>query len=164
MSEIVMPNDTNNLGNLFGGRLLQWMDTCAAISSQRHSGRVCVTASVDTVDFNSPIQQGEIIILESVVNRAFRTSMEIEINVWAESPRDGTRRKCNRAFYTFVAIDEDGRPQPVPKTIAETPEEQANYDGAARRRDFRLLLAGRIHPDDQAIKDHLRRIADESPS
>jgi acyl-CoA hydrolase len=162
MSEIVMPNDTNNLGNLFGGRLLQWMDTCAAISSQRHTGRVCVTAAVDSVEFHAPIRHGEIVVLESVVNRAFRTSMEIEINVWAESPQEGSRRKCNRAFYTFVAIDEHGKPQVVPQVTPETEEEQHNHDSADRRRDFRLLLAGRIHPDDELIRGHLRRIAHES--
>jgi acyl-CoA hydrolase len=146
MSEIVLPNDTNSLGNLMGGRLLHWMDICAAISAQRHTGRVCVTASVDTVDFRSAIRQGEIVVLESQVNRAFRTSMEIEINVWAENPATLTRRKCNQAYYTFVAIDDRGRPQQVPPAAASSEEERSRYDGAGKRRELRLLLAGRIPP------------------
>ena len=157
MSEIVLPNDTNSLGNLMGGRLLHWMDICAAISAQRHTGRVCVTASVDTVDFRSAIRQGEIVVLESQVNRAFRTSMEIEINVWAENPATLTRRKCNQAYYTFVAIDDGGKPQRVPPVAATTDEENERYLGAGRRRELRLLLAGRIPPDQaKGIADLLR--------
>ncbi len=144
MSEIVLPNDTNSLGNLFGGRLLQWMDICAAISAQRHTGRVCVTAAVDSVEFHSPIRQGEIVVLESQVNRAFTTSMEVEINVWAEQAATLTRRKCNRAYYTFVSIDDDGRPQAVPPIAPEGEDELARFEAAAQRREFRLLLAGRI--------------------
>lgn len=146
MSEIVLPNDTNSLGNLMGGRLLHWMDICAAISAQRHTGRVCVTASVDTVDFRSAIRQGEIVVLESQVNRAFRTSMEVEINVWAENAATLTRRKCNEAYYTFVSIDDDGRPQRVPPVEATSAVEKERLEGAARRRELRLLLAGRIPP------------------
>ena len=144
MSEIVLPNDTNSLGNLMGGRLLHLMDICAAISSQRHAGCVCVTASVDSVDFLSAVRKSEIIILKSQVNRAFRTSMEIEINVWAENPRESTKRKCNRAYYTFVAIGSDGKPKPVPGIEPETPGEIERYESALRRREFRLLLADRI--------------------
>jgi len=120
MNEIVLPNDTNGLGNMMGGRLLHLMDVCAAISSQRHAGCVCVTAAVDSVEFQSPIRGGEIVVLESQVNRAFRTSMEIEINVWAENARENTRRKCNRAYFTFVAIGPDGNPRPVPCIRPET--------------------------------------------
>lgn len=153
MSEIVLPNDTNGLGNLMGGRLMYWMDICAAISAQRHSGRVCVTASVDSVEFHSAIRQSEIVILESRVNRAFRTSMEIEINVHAENPREGTLRKCNRAYFTFVAIGGDGRPRVVPEALPETEEEKSQFAAAARRREFRLLIAGRMQLDDA---DHIR--------
>lgn len=148
MTEIVLPNDTNGLGNLMGGRLLHLMDKGAAISAQRHANRVCVTASVDTVEFQSPIYLGEIVIIESQVNRTFRTSMEVELNVWAENPRARTRRKCNRAFYTFVAVDDEGRPVPVPPISPETEEEQVRYDNASRRRELRLLLAGRIKLED----------------
>ncbi|MDQ7039858.1 MAG: acyl-CoA thioesterase [Rhodothermus sp.] len=151
MTEIVIPNDLNGLGNLLGGRLLHWMDLCAAISAQRHTNRVCVTAAVDFVEFRSPIRQGEIVVLESQVNRAFRTSMEIEVNVWAEDPRTRSRRFCNRAFYTFVAVDETGRPTPIPPVRPETPEEQERYEQAARRRELRLLLSGRL-PAEKARK------------
>jgi len=138
MTEIVLPNDTNSLGNLMGGRLLHWMDICASISSQRHAGSVCVTVGVDEVDFKSAIRQSEIVILESQINRAFRTSMEVEINVWAENPREGTKRKCNRAFFTFVAIGRDSNPRPVPSLEILTDEENERFEGAGRRRELRL--------------------------
>lgn len=138
MSEIVLPNDTNSLGNLMGGRLLHWIDICASISSQRHAGSACVTVGVDEVDFKSAIRQGEIVILESQINRAFRTSMEVEINVWAENPREGTKRKCNRAFFTFVAIGPDSRPRPVPNLEVLTDEEKERHESAGRRRELRL--------------------------
>jgi len=147
MSEIVLPNDTNSLGNLMGGRLLHWMDICAAISAQRHAGCTCVTVGVDEVDFTSAIRLGEIVILTSQVNRTFRTSMEIEINVWAENPQEETKRKCNQAFFTFVAIGPDRSPRPVPSLTIETKEEQTRSDEAGRRREFRLLHSGRIGPE-----------------
>ncbi len=156
MNEIVLPNDTNGLGNLMGGRLLHMMDVCAAIAAQRHAEQVSVTASVDSVEFQSPIYMGEVVVLEGQVNRAFRTSMEIEINVWAENPRKQTMRKCNKAYYTFVAVDENGRPSKVPPSQPETDEEQQRYDGAARRRELRLLMAGRLKLQDaHNIKDLL---------
>lgn len=156
MTEIVLPNDTNGLGNLMGGRLLHLMDKCAAISAQRHTTKVCVTASVDSVDFRSPILQNEVVILESWVNRAFRTSLEVEIAVWAENPREQTKRLCNRAFFTFVALDATGKPTPAPAITPQTDEERANYERAARRRELRLLLAGRLKLDDAVhLKDDI---------
>lgn len=146
-AELVLPGMTNGLGNLMGGHLLHMMDICAAISAQRHSGHVCVTASVDSVDFHAPIKVGDVVVMESFVNRAFRTSMEIELHVWAENPRLGTRIKSNRAYYTFVAVGPDGT-LPVPPLLPETPEEIERYDGAARRRELRLVLAGRLDLDD----------------
>lgn len=143
MTEIVLPNDTNSLGNMMGGRLLHLMDKCAAISAQRHANRVCVTASVDNVEFQSAIQEGEIVVVKSRVNRAFHTSMEIELNVWAENPKSETHRKCNRAFYTFVALDEDGSTVAIPSIAPQTEEERERYAAAAKRRDIRLVLAGR---------------------
>ena len=148
MTEIVLPNDTNGLGNMMGGRLLHLMDKAAAISTQRHANRVCVTAAVDSVEFNSPIRQGEIVIIESQVNRAFNTSMEVELNVWAEDPHAQTRRKCNRAFYTFVAVDENIQPTRVPPIEPETDEERERYESASQRRELRLVMSGRI-----ALKD-----------
>ena len=144
MNEIVLPNDTNGLGNLMGGRLLHLMDICAAIAAQRHSEHVCVTASVDNVEFHSPIYAGEVVVLDAQVNRAFRTSMEIEINVWAENPRARTKRKSNRAYYTFVALDDRGQPVGVPAVAPETDDERARFEGAGRRRELRLFLAGRL--------------------
>lgn len=147
MSELVLPNDTNGLGNLMGGRLLHWMDICAAISAQRHSGAVCVTASVDNVQFHSPILQSEIVTLESHINRAFRTSMEVEINVDAENPRTGQKRRCNSAYFTFVSMGKDGKPTPVPAIIPETDKELELFEQALRRREFRLYMAGRLTPE-----------------
>lgn len=147
-TEIVLPNDTNNLGNMMGGRLLHLMDISAAISAQRHTNRICVTAAVDSVEFQSPIKQGEIVIIESHVNRAFRTSMEVELNVWAENALTQERRKCNRAYYTFVAIGEDGRPTPIPTIHPESKAEQDRYTDAAKRRELRLIVAGRINLED----------------
>lgn len=160
MSEIVLPNDTNNLGNLRGGKILHWMDICAAISAQRHSGHVCVTASVDNVQFKSPIRQGEVVMIESHLNRAFTTSMEIEINVWAENPVKGTKRVSNRAYYTFVAIDAAGVPQRVPQLRPETDEEMARYAAAAQRREFRLLLSGKL---DGADTERLAKVVRDYP-
>lgn len=164
MTEIVLPNDTNGLGNMMGGRLLHLMDIGAAISAQRHANRVCVTAAVDSVEFQSPILEGEVVIIESQVNRAFNTSMEIEINVWAENPRAQTKRKCNRAYYTFVAVDADGRPISIPPITPETGEEEERYAGAARRREFRLILGGRLNIEDApAIRDILLAAVDREP-
>ncbi|PSQ83742.1 MAG: acyl-CoA thioesterase [Bacteroidetes bacterium QH_2_63_10] len=143
MTEIVLPNDTNGLGNMMGGRLLHLMDKCAAISAQRHANRVCVTAAVDNVEFQSAIEEGEVVVIESHVNRAFRTSMEVELNVWAENPLQETKRKCNCAFYTYVALDEDGSTVPVPDVKPQTDREREQYEAAAKRRDIRLVLAGR---------------------
>ena len=170
-TELVLPNDTNGLGNMMGGRLLHLMDKCAGISAQRHAGEVCVTASVDNVEFQAPIHQNDIVIVESQVNRAFRTSMEVELNVWAENPQAGTRRKCNRAYYTFVALSEEGTPTQVPPLRPETTDERARYEGAAKRRELRLLLAGRLDLEDAShIQDDLfealrsRQAASEVPS
>lgn len=147
MTELVLPGITNSLGNLMGGHLLHMMDICAAISAQRHSGHVCVTASVDNVDFHAPIKAGDVVVMESQVNRSFRTSLEVEIHVWAENPRTGKRIKSNRAFYTFVALGPDG-PLPVVPVLPETDEEHERFEGAARRRELRLVMAGRLALDD----------------
>jgi len=148
INEIVLPNDTNSFGNMMGGRLLHLMDKCAAISAQRHANRVCVTASVDNVEFQAPIRGGDVVVIESQVNRAFQTSMEIELNVWAENPREETRTKSNRAFFTFVALDEDNRPVPIPQVQPETSVERERYEAAAKRREIRLVLSGRLALED----------------
>ena len=124
LTEFVLPNDTNTLGNLMGGRLLHWMDIAAAIAAHRHCGRVVVTASVNNVSFNQPIRLGEIVTLESKVSRAFNSSMEVFIDVWVENNATGEKKKCNEAIYTFVAVDQLGNPIHVPELIPETDAEK----------------------------------------
>lgn len=165
MNELVLPNDTNALGNMMGGRLLHLMDVCAGIAAMRHSNRVCVTASVDSVDFSSAIRLGEVVILEGIVNRAFTTSMEVEINVWAEDTTTAERRTCNRAFYTFVAVDQNGRPIPVLPLEPETDAERERYDAAARRREVRLVLSGRLALEDtELLRHHILAASLPTPS
>lgn len=145
-TEHVLPNDTNALGNLFGGRLLQWMDTTSAIAAHRHCKRVVVTATVNNVSFKEPIKLGSIVTLEAKVSRAFSTSMEIFIDVWVEDSVTGVRKKSNEAIYTFVAIDQNGSPLPVPELIPETEEEITRFEGALRRKQLALILAGKMKP------------------
>jgi acyl-CoA hydrolase len=147
-TEIVLPNDTNTLGNLMGGRLLHWMDICAAIAAHRHCGRVVVTASVNNVSFSQPIRLGEIVTLQAKISRAFHSSMEIFIDVWVENNATGERKKCNEAIYTFVAVDQLGNPINVPELVPETEEEKKRFDSALRRKQLALILAGKMKPDD----------------
>ena len=147
-TEVVLPNDTNHIGNLFGGKLLQWMDITSAIAAQRHSKRVVVTASINHVSFDNPIKQNSTITLEAKVSRAFNSSMEVFIDVWVENPITGEKTKCNEAIFTFVAIDQNGTPLPVPPLIPETDLEKKRFDGALRRKQLSLILAGRMKPDD----------------
>lgn len=148
MNELVLPNDTNTLNNLMGGRLLHWMDIAAAISAQKHSNRIVVTVSVDNVSFKQPIKLGDVITIEAKVTRSFNTSMEVRLDVWAENIPTGTRQKSNEAYYTFVAVDQSGSTIPVPEILPQTPEEQELFDAALRRRQLRLILGGKMHPDD----------------
>ncbi|MDX1909154.1 MAG: acyl-CoA thioesterase [Bacteroidia bacterium] len=145
-TELVLPNDTNTLGNLMGGKLLHWMDVIAAISAQRASHRTVVTVAVDFVEFKASIPLGSVVILEARVTRTFTTSLEIRIDVAFENLGTGERRSSNTAYYTFVAVDQSGRPIPVDAIVPETAEEQSWYEGALQRRELRLLLAGRIKP------------------
>ncbi|QHS54089.1 acyl-CoA thioesterase [Mucilaginibacter sp. 14171R-50] len=148
MNELVLPNDTNTLNNLMGGRLLHWMDIAAAISAQKHCNRIVVTASVDNVSFQHPIKLGDVITIEAKVSRAFTTSVEVRLDVYAQNIPSGTKVKSNEAYYTFVALDQNGRTIPVPPMLPETNEEVALYDGALRRRQLRLILGGKMKPDD----------------
>lgn len=148
MTEMVLPNDTNTLNNLMGGRLLHWMDICAAISAQKHSNRIVVTASVDNVSFTEPIRLGNIVTMHAKVTRSFNSSMEVFLEVWAEDIPAGQRISTNRAFYTFVAVDQNGRPIEVPPLEAETEEEKDLFVSALRRRQLRLVLAGRLKPSE----------------
>ncbi|MCC6253120.1 MAG: acyl-CoA thioesterase [Bacteroidia bacterium] len=145
-SEIVLPNDTNTLGNLMGGKLLHWMDIVSAIAAHRHCRRVVVTASVNNVSFNHPIKLGDVVTLESKVSRAFSTSMEVFIDVYVEDHSTGGKKKCNEAIYTFVAVDQVGSPIAVPEIIPETEQEKERYAGALRRRQLSLILAGKMKP------------------
>jgi len=147
-TEIVLPNDTNTLGNLMGGRLLHWMDICATVSAQRHCGRVVVTASVNNVAFNQAIKLAEVVTLQAKVSRAFSSSMEVFIDVWVEDVATGSKRKCNEAIYTFVAVDQLGNPIQVPGLEPESEEERMRFDGALRRRQLSLILAGKMKPSE----------------
>jgi acyl-CoA hydrolase len=148
MTELVLPNDTNTLHNLMGGRMMHWLDIVSAISAQKHSNRIVVTASVDNVSFKNSIKLGNVVTLEAQVTRAFSSSIEVHVNVWAEDIPSGTRVKSNEAFLTFVAVDQLGSPIDVPEAVPETEEELRLYDGALRRRQLRLVLAGRMKPED----------------
>jgi acyl-CoA hydrolase len=148
MNELVLPNDTNTLNNLMGGRLLHWMDIAAAISGQKHCNRIVVTASVDNVSFKRSIKLGDVITIEAKVSRAFTTSVEVRLDVWAENIPSGTRVKSNEAYYTFVALDNDGNKVNVPELLPETAEDIILFDGALRRRQLRLILGGKMHPDE----------------
>jgi acyl-CoA hydrolase len=143
-TKVVLPNDTNTLGNLFGGQLLAWMDVIASVSAHRHSKRVVVTASVNHVSFQRPIKHASIVTLEAKVSRAFSSSMEIFVDVFVEDPVTGEREKCNEAIYTFVAVDQNGGPIQVPELIPETEEEKVRFEGALRRKQLSLILAGKM--------------------
>jgi acyl-CoA hydrolase len=147
-AKIILPNDTNTLGNLMGGQLLNWMDITAAISAQRHCRRVVVTAAVNNVSFNKAIKLGDIVTIESKVSRSFSSSMEVFIDVFVENHRTGKRTKCNEAIYTFVAVDQVGQPINVPELIPETEIEIERFAGALRRRQLGLILAGKMKPED----------------
>ncbi len=147
-TEIVLPNDTNTLGNLMGGRLLHWMDITAAISAYRHCSRIVVTASVNNVSFNQPIKLGDVVTLQAKVSRSFNSSMEVFIDVWVEDNMRQKKVKCNEAIYTFVAVDQLGNPIQVPELIPESEEEQQRFAGALRRRQLSLILAGKMKPAD----------------
>lgn len=147
-TKVVLPNDTNTLGNLFGGQLLAWMDVIASVSAQRHSRRVVVTASVNNVSFKEPILHSSIVTLEAKVSRSFNSSMEVFVDVYVEDHVSGKRRKCNEAIYTFVAVDQNGGPIQVPELQPETAEEIDRYEGALRRRQLSLILAGKMKASD----------------
>jgi acyl-CoA hydrolase len=147
-TKVVLPNDTNTLGNLFGGQLLAWMDVIASVSAHRHSRRVVVTANVNNVSFNSPINHASIVTLEAKVSRAFNSSMEVFVDVFVEDNVTGKRNKSNEAIYTFVAVDQNGGPIQVPELIPETAEEIDRFEGALRRRQLALILAGKMKPSE----------------
>ncbi len=138
MTQLVLPNDTNQLGNLLGGQLMHWIDLVAAIASARHSHRICVTASVDDLNFLHPIKTGEVVTMYASVNRVFRTSMEVGVKVLSENLLTGTLKHANTAYLTFVALDDNGSPMQVPQVTVITEEEQRRFDDALHRRELRL--------------------------
>lgn len=144
MTEIVLPNDTNALGNLRGGKILHWMDIACAIAGGKHSNAVVVTASVDNVSWQNPIKLGDVVTIVAQVTRVFNTSMELFCEVWAENLPSQTRYKCNEAYYTFVALDSNGRPRKVTSLVPESANEKKMFDEALARRELRLVLAGRM--------------------
>ncbi|RPI04631.1 MAG: acyl-CoA thioesterase [Ignavibacteriae bacterium] len=138
-TELVIPNDTNRLGNLLGGRLMHWIDITAAIVASRHTHRVCVTASVDELHFHHPVKQGEVVMLQASVNRVFRTSLEVGVRVTKENLLTGERQHTNSAYLMFVAIDENGKPVPVNPLKPVTGAEKRRYREAGNRRKLRLM-------------------------
>lgn len=148
LTEIVLPNDTNNLDTLYGGKVLSWMDNCGAIAAARHSAKVAVTAAVDNVSFEVPIRKGHVVTMEAKVTRVFNTSMEVNIKVWAEDLVLKEKYKSNEAYYTFVTLDGHGKPVKSIPVIPESDEEKYQYERALRRRELRLILAGRMKPEE----------------
>lgn len=146
LTDIVLPSETNSLNHMFGGELLARMDRASSIAARRHCNEIVVTASVNHVSFDKPIPLDSVVSVSAKVSRAFRTSMEVIIQVLVEDPKKGENYKANEAIYTFVAVNEDKKPVPVPKLIPETVEEKSYYTAALRRKQLSLVLAGRMHP------------------
>jgi len=148
MTDLVLPSETNPLNNLFGGELLARMDRAASIAARRHSRRIVVTASVNHVAFNRSVPLGSVVTVEAKVSRAFKTSMEVYIDVWIDDRESGDKTKANEAIYTFVAVDEIGKPVKIPAIVPQTEEEQLRFEGALRRKQLSLVLAGKMKPND----------------
>lgn len=149
MTEMIMPNDTNPLGNLMGGNLMRWMDIAGGVCAARHCNAHVVTVSVDHVSFQAPIHEGDVITLTATVTRAFTTSVEVYVEVTAADITGANARKSNHAYLSFVALDAETRkPIPVPKVRPLTTEESKLFESAVRRREVRLILGGRLKPED----------------
>jgi acyl-CoA hydrolase len=148
MTELVLPNDTNVFGNLMGGRLMYWMDIAAALCAGKHCNSPVVTASVDNISFENPIKLGNAVHIHASLSRAFTTSVEVHMKVWGEDFINQQKYKSNEAYYTFVSLDMDRKPIHVPGIQPETAEEIKLYEGALRRRQLRLILGGKMKPQD----------------
>jgi acyl-CoA hydrolase len=148
MTELVLPNDTNVFGNLMGGRLMYWMDIAAALCAGKHCNTPVVTASVDNISFENPIKLGNAVHIHASITRAFSTSMEVHMNVWGEDFVNQQKYKSNEAYYTFVSLDMNRKPVAVPHLQPETEDEVRLYDSALRRRQLRLILGGKMKPQD----------------
>jgi len=147
-TDLVLPSETNHLSHLFGGALLAKMDRAAYITARRHSRRIAVTASVNHVAFNTAIPLGSVVTIEASVSRAFKTSMEIFIDVFIEDRISGGRTKANEAIYTFVAVDDTMTPVEVPEIVPENELEKSRYEAALRRKQLSLVLAGKMKPQE----------------
>ena len=150
-TELVLPNEANPHGTMFGGSLLSLMDKCAGICAGRHAGSVSVTASIDSVEFHKPLYVGDVLLIEAWVNRAFRTSMEVEVTVSTEAPGSRTLEQANHAYFTFVAIDRSGRPTVVPELQLTSEDEKRRWRQAGLRREVRLYLSGRLKLKDAPL-------------
>ena len=148
LTDLVLPSETNPLNNLFGGELLARMDRASSIAARRHSRRIVVTASVNHVAFNRAVPIGSVVTIEAKISRSFNSSMEIYIDVWIEDRESGQRNKANEGIYTFVAVDDTGRPVEVAPIIPETELEKQRFDAALRRKQLSLVLAGKMNPHD----------------
>ncbi|MFT5628598.1 MAG: acyl-CoA hydrolase [Dokdonia sp.] len=148
MTDLVLPSETNPINNLFGGELLARMDRAASIAARRHSRRIVVTAAVNHVAFNRSVPLGSVVTIEAKVSRAFSSSMEVYMDVWIEDRESGECIKANEAIYTFVAVDETGRPVKVPELVPETELEKERFDAALRRKQLSLVVAGKMKPSD----------------
>ena len=146
ISDLVLPSETNPIGNMFGGELLARMDRAASIAARRHSRSIVMTVSVNHVAFNKMIPLGSVVTVEAKISRAFNSSMEVFMDVWTEDRESGVRSKANEGIYTFVAVDETGQPIPVPQLIRETKLEKERFEAALRRRQLSLVLAGKMNP------------------
>ena len=148
VTDMVLPSETNPLNNLFGGELLARMDRAASIAARRHSRRIVVTGSVNHVAFNRMVPLGSVVTIEAQVTRAFKSSMEVHMDVWVEDRESGERTKANEAIYTFVAVDDTGRPIQIAPITPETEIEKQRYDAALRRKQLSLVLAGKMKAKD----------------
>jgi len=146
LTDMVLPGETNPLGNLFGGELLARMDRACSIAARRHSRRIVVTASVNHVAFNKAVPVGSVVTIEAKVTRAFKSSMEIYVDVWSEDRESQERSKVNEGIYTFVAVDDTGTPVTIPKINPETDLEKERFEGALRRKQLSLILSGKMNP------------------
>ena len=140
MTELVLPGDTNTQGNIFGGRVMQLIDIAAGVAAMRHSRKTVVTVFIDQLDFKNPIKMGQIVVLFAQVEYVGRTSMEIGVDVFAEDPHSGERIPTTTAHLTFVALDENGKPTPVPPLLLETEEDRRRFEAARQRREHRIAL------------------------
>lgn len=148
VTDMVLPSETNPIGNMFGGELLARMDRAASIAARRHSRRIVVTVSVNHVAFNKMIPLGSVVTIEAKVTRAFSSSMEVYMDVFLEDRESGEKSLSNEAIYTFVAVNESGSPVRVPEIVPETDLEKERYTAALRRKQLSLVLAGKMKPND----------------